>query len=69
MLLAQAFGYASRPAFGHGAAQFKQLVTFLAAVSLVLWACVLLTIALRMWLCHVWYRRRYRAPNSNIPPT
>jgi hypothetical protein len=62
------FGYSSHPAFGHGAAQFKQLVTFLAAVSLVLWACVLLTIVLRMWLCHVWYRRRYRVPNNNPPP-
>jgi len=49
--------------FGHDAAQFKQLIAFMATVSIVLWACVLVTVMVRMWLCHIWYRRRYRINN------
>lgn len=54
--------------FGHDAAQFKQLVAFLAAVSLVLWGCVIATMVYRILVCHVWYRRRQPLQTSDLPP-
>lgn len=61
--------YTARLTFGHDAAQFRQLVTFLATVSLVLWVCVLATMIVRLLLCHVWYRGRQAIqPNDLTPP-
>lgn len=55
--------------FGRQTAQFKQLVALLAAVSIVLWSLVALTILVRIAVCHGWYRRRYaEAGRSNQPP-
>ena len=60
--------YTARLAFGRDAAQFKQLVAFLATVSLVLWACVLVTMIARALLCHVWYRNRQPMQPNDLPP-
>lgn len=57
--------YAAQLSFGREAAQFKQLIAFMAIVSLVLWFCVLVTILARMWFGYVRYRRRYRINNGD----
>jgi hypothetical protein len=59
---------ASRLAFGSQTAQFKELITFMAIVSIALWSLVVLTLFVKMWLCHVWYRYRYpRTNNDDFP--
>jgi uncharacterized membrane protein len=68
MHIVHAIVFASQPTFGREIAQFKELVGFLAIVSVVLWAIVIITMVLRMWLCHIWYRRRYRT-HHEVPPT
>ena len=59
--------------FGRQTTQFKQLIAFLAIISLVLWAGVLITLFARLVVCHLWYRRRYPVPatlpvNNQTPP-
>jgi len=55
--------------FGHDITQFKQLVAFMTAISIVLWACVLVTFLMRVWLCHVWYRHLRRKERARSLPT
>ena len=66
MYAADFAGRAAHPTFGRGTAQFEALVTFMAAVSVVLWLVVFTTIVVRLYLGHVWYRRRLRARNSDL---
>lgn len=51
-----AIHYTSHLTFGRETAQFKQLLTVMAIVSIITWAIVLITIALRFFMCHVWYK-------------
>lgn len=62
------FTRTSHLTFGRDMAQFKQLITFLTALSLALWACVLVSFAARVVLCHIWYRRRESLPPNRLPP-
>jgi len=59
--------YTAAVTFGRGTAQFKQLIAFMAIVSLVTWAIVFITIIIRLLLCNVWYRHRHKIPAA--PPT
>ena len=68
MYFAVLLTHASQPTFGRDAAQFKQLVAFLTAVSLVLWVCVLATMVFRILMCHVWYRRRQPLSSNHLSP-
>lgn len=57
--------YTARLTFGRETAQFKQLIAFMAAVSIVIWGIVFITMLARLFLCHIWYRRRrLRTSNS-----
>ena len=44
--------------FGREDAMFQGLLSFMASLSLILWALVLLTAVVRFLACHVLYRRR-----------
>jgi hypothetical protein len=58
---------ASHLTFGHQAAQFKELLAIMTVVSIIMWSVVLLTIAARMVLCHIWYRQSRMAHTENLP--
>ncbi|HUB93435.1 MAG TPA: hypothetical protein VMB52_02940 [Verrucomicrobiae bacterium] len=63
-------GHATQLTFGRETAQFKEFLTFMTVVSVILWVIVLATMLLRLWLGHVWYRKRLRAsenPNNLSP--
>jgi len=64
MYSADAVGRISNLTFGRETAQFKELITVLAAVSAVLWLIVLISILARLYLCHV----HYRQTSPNPPP-
>jgi hypothetical protein len=55
-------------AFGREEAMFQGLLSFMASVSLTLWAMVLLTAIARFVACHVLYRRR-QLPSLLTSPT
>ena len=57
--------YASNLAFGRATAQFKELLAFMAVVSIVSWSLVFVTIFLRWWMGRFWYRRNVPAENVN----
>jgi hypothetical protein len=63
MYAAVAVVHASNLTFGRGTAQFKELVAFMAVVSIVSWSLVIITTFLRWWIGRFWYRR---APAENI---
>jgi heme/copper-type cytochrome/quinol oxidase subunit 2 len=69
MYTADAVGRASNLTFGRETAQFRELVTILAAVSIVLWLIVFATILARLYLCHVRYRRPYQQTSPGPPST
>jgi uncharacterized membrane protein len=69
MYTADAVSHASDLTFGRDIAQFKELIGLLAVISIVLWIIVLITILIRLYLCHVWYPRRYHPSNPNLPPS
>jgi hypothetical protein len=54
--------------FGRDAVMFRDLLSFMTAVSLVLWAVVLLTAIVRFVACHVLYRRRELQPSPGNQP-
>jgi membrane protein insertase Oxa1/YidC/SpoIIIJ len=59
--------HTSHLTFGRQTAQFKQLIAFMAIVSIVTWSIVIVTIVIRMIMCHIWYRKHY-APSRIIGP-
>jgi hypothetical protein len=68
MYLAYVLHQSSHLTFGRSTAQFKQLLAFMAIVSIVLWSIVVVTMLARLWACHVWYRRSSSTSNTNLPP-
>jgi hypothetical protein len=68
MYLAYALHQTARLTFGRETAQFKQLIAFMAILSVTLWTLVALTLLARMLFCHVWYRRRYVNRDNKLPP-
>lgn len=59
MYLASFLHQGTHLTFGRETAQYQQLLTLMAVVSLVIWALVFITILMRMgWLG--WQRRRYQ---------
>lgn len=59
MYLASVLHQSAHLSFGRETAQYQQLLTLMAAVSIIIWGLVLLTIMLRLgWL--TWQRRRYQ---------
>jgi len=59
--------HASDLTFGRNVAEYRQLVEWLALASVALWVAVLTTIALRLAICHIWFRYRYPGPRNNTP--
>jgi uncharacterized membrane protein len=67
MVTAAIVRYTATLTFGRATAQFKQLITVMAVISIVIWIIVLLTMFARIGAYQLWYRRRL--PNSrNNPP-
>lgn len=56
---------ASDLTFGRATAQFRELLAFMAVVSIVSWTLVFVTIFLRWWMGRFWYRRNVHAENIN----
>jgi len=63
MYLASILHQTSRLTFGRETAQFEQLITLMAIVSIAIWSVVLATIVVRVgWAA--WHRRRYQMYQS-----
>lgn len=59
MYLALLLHQSSRLTFGRDTAQYQQLLTLMAVVSLAIWGAVFLTILVRLgW--STWHRKRYQ---------
>lgn len=67
MDIAHMLHYTARLTFGRETAQFKQLIAFMAMVSIIIWSIVIATMIVRLVARHVLYRKRYSASRSNFP--
>lgn len=66
------FGYALHHephlTFGRETAQFQQFVGFMAAVSIVIWSIVVITLLARWWVCSTWRRSIFRIFQKSVSP-
>jgi hypothetical protein len=53
--------------FGRPTAQFKQFISIMAFISIVIWTAVLLTMFIRTFSYHIWYKRRLTNPRNSPP--
>lgn len=69
-VLQNCLGYAARISyfadltFGRDGARYRELITFMAVVSIVLWVIVLVTTLLRIGMRFIWYRRYLRSSEA-----